>query len=255
VLCAVMACGSRPESADSTVAAPGTTSVVPRVDSPRAAQEIYIDSVLPGNPLLVYGRARTFENTVQVRARDARGAVITEVFETSVGEMGNHNPYVARVWLVRDPGNQVTIDAFEYSAENGAVRSLTSKPVAITDTRMSVTLRFPTSDCTTTVAFKRDVPRTVAVARLLVEMLVAGPTESEKASGAISVFPAGSRVRSVVLRGGVLTADFNERLQNVGGACAAQAIRAAVTSTLGALTGVREVVITAAGSRELALQP
>jgi type V secretory pathway adhesin AidA len=186
-----MSCDSRPESADTTVARAGTTtSANQAVDSPRASQEIYIDSVQAGNPLVVYGRARTFENTVQVRARDAR-----------------------------------------------------------------VTARFPTSDCTTTVAFARDVPRGVAVARLVTEVLVAGPTESEKARGAASVFPAGSRVRSVVLRDGVVTADFNERLQNVGGACAAQAIRAAVTSTLRALPGVREVVITAAGNRELALQP
>jgi hypothetical protein len=251
-----MSCDSRPESADTTVARAGTTtSANQAVDSPRASQEIYIDSVQAGNPLVVYGRARTFENTVQVRARDARGAIMTEVFETSVGEMGQHNPYVARVWLVRDPGQHVTIEAFEYSAENGAVRSLTSKKVTVASARMSVTARFPTSDCTTTVAFARDVPRGVAVARLVTEVLVAGPTESEKARGAASVFPAGSRVRSVVLRDGVVTADFNERLQNVGGACAAQAIRAAVTSTLRALPGVREVVITAAGNRELALQP
>ena len=261
MLCGLAACTPRPESADSTIPAAGTTTAgattaaVQLADSPRGGQEIYIDSVLTGNPLVVYGRARTFENTVQVRARDSRGAVITEVFETSVGEMGHHNPYVARVWLVRDPGPTVTIEAFEYSAENGAERSLTSKQVAVADARMSVTPRFPTSDCTTTVAFTREVPRAVAVARLLAELLVAGPTESEKRSGATSAFPAGARVKSVVLRNGILTADFNERLQNVGGSCAAQAIRAAVTETLGALPGVREVVITAAGSRELALQP
>jgi hypothetical protein len=247
--------GDRP-NADSmpphaeTAASRDTSSPAPTV-----SQEIFIDSVKPGNPLIVYGRARTFENSVQVRARDAGGEIITEVFETSVGEMGHHNPFVARVWLTRDPGAHVTIESFEYSAKDGSVRSLTSKRVPIPSARTRATLMFTTSDCDATAEFTREVPRTVSIARLLVDILVGGPTEAEKAKGASAPFPAGSRVNSVVLRNGVLAVDFNERLQSVGGACAAVAIRESVTQTLMRLPGVRSVLITAAGSRELALQP
>lgn len=223
--------------------------------APSSEREIYIDSVASGNPLIVRGRARTFENTVQVRARDARGDVIMEVFETSVGEIGHHNPYVARVFLVRDPGPHVTVEAFEYSAKDGSVRSLTERRVDMPAARARLTLLFTTSDCSRTAVFTRDAPAAVAVARLLAEMLVAGPTNAEKAAGASTPFPRGSRVNSVVLRGGVLTVDFNHALQNVGGACAAQAIRESVTQTLTRLAGVQRVEITAAGSRELALQP
>jgi hypothetical protein len=235
----------------------GAVSAIGSRDSSLSAapQEIYIDSVASGNPLIVYGRARTFENTVQVRVRDAGGGVISEVFETSVGEMGHHNPYVARVWLTRDPGPHVTVEAFEYSAKDGSVRSLTSTRATIPAGRTRLQLMFTTDDCTHAAMFTREVPTSVAIARVLVEALVAGPTPEERSAGATAPFPAGSRVNGVVLRGGELTVDFNERLQNVGGSCAAQAIRASVTQTLLRLPGVQRVVITAAGSRDLALQP
>lgn len=240
-------------AAGTTVRPPGTTGAV---TSPRATPEILIDSVIVGNPLVVAGRARTFENTVQLRARDARGAIISETFTTSAGETGHHNPYRAQLWIVRDPGTRVTAEAFEYSADDGSVRSLTRSDVPYPVPRRSITLRFPVGDdCTTTAPFTRAAPHAPAVARLHAEALVAGPDSAERAAGALAVFPAGSIVRSVVLRDGVLVVDFNERLQNVGGSCAATAIRASVTRTLGRLPGVRRVVISAGGSEALALQP
>lgn len=252
VCCLALGCTARDEPAtrDTAGSTAGTVAVAPIVPG----QEIYIDSATATNPLIVRGRARTFENTVQVRARDADDRVITEVFETSVGEMGHHNPYVAQLWLVRDPGSHVTVEAFEYSAKDGSVRSLTSKRIAIPAARMQLTLMFA-DDCTSSAPFTRDVPPAEAIARLLVEILVAGPDDSEQAGGASQAFPPGSRVKSVLLRDGELTVDFNERLQNVGGSCAAQAIRESVTQTLSRLPAVKRVVITAAGSRELALQP
>jgi hypothetical protein len=229
-------------------------SVRPTAEQPR---EIYIDSVNGTNPLTVYGRARTFENTVQVRARDSRGREMMEVFTTSVGEMGHHNPYTARLWIVRDPGPTLTVEAFEYSAKDGSVRSLIAREVQSPAERKPVALLFSTggNDCTGTREFTRWVPQTVAVARLLVEALVAGPDSAERAAGATSPFPQGSRVQSVVLRDGTLMVDFNERLQNVGGACAAMAIRESVTETLQRLPAVRRVAITAGGNEKPALQP
>lgn len=201
------------------------------------------------------GRARTFENTVQVRVKDSQGELIREVYETSVGEMGHHNPFTARVWLSRDPGGEVTVESFEYSAKDGSVRSLTSVKAGIPAPRMEVTVDFAGADCDASRTLRRRVPATVSVARLLVEILVAGPTAEERAQGASHPFPSGSRVESVILRDGVLTVDFDHRLRNVGGSCAVQAIRSSVTRTLRRIPSVREVIITAGGSRELALQP
>jgi hypothetical protein len=257
LLC-ILACATPGSDAVDSTATRSDTSAPPPVARPGAgrSQEIYIDSVTPANPLGVSGRARTFENTVQVRVRDAGGRVIAEEFTTSRGEMGHHNPYSAQLWIVRDPGRRVTVEAFEYSAKDGSERSLTSKVIPYDVAPMQVTLMLPVGDtCTKTQAFTRSVPKSVALARLLVEALVAGADGAEKAAGAVSPFPRGSDVNSVMLRDGTLTVDFNERLQNVGGSCAAASIRQSVTRTLQRLPTVKQVVITAAGSEKLALQP
>jgi hypothetical protein len=234
-----------------------SVSSPPRTE-PNAARsiEIYIDSVVPANPLVVRGRARTFENTVQIRARDSEGKIIAAEHVMSVGEMGRHNPYTAQLWITRDPGPRLTVEAFEYSAKDGSVRSLTSKVVPYDVERMRLTLYLPVgNDCIQTRTFARAVPKSPGLARLLVESLVAGPDGGEKAAGAVAPFPEDSDVNSVVLRDGALTVDFNERLRNVGGSCAATAIRHSVTRTLSQLPSVKRVVITAGGSETLALQP
>ena len=223
--------------------------------APVEAREIYIDSVAAGNPLVVRGRARTFENTVSLRVLDSAGTLVVEGYTTSMGEMGRHNPFEAELWLARDPGEQITVEAFEYSAKDGSVRSLVRSPVRYSVDTIRAELFFPVGDCDRIQSFTRTMPKSRSMARLLVEALIAGPAPAERALGADPPFPKGSAVRSVNLRDGVLTVDFNERLQNVGGACAARAIRDSVSRTLGRLPTVREVVITAGGRADLALQP
>ena len=230
-------------------------SAPPVAPSPVRAQEIYIDSVTATNPVIVKGRARTFENAVSLRVRDAGGEVIAEEHVTSVGEMGTHNPYEAQLWLVHVPGRQLTVEAFEYSAKDGSVQSLTAKAIPYSVDTIRATLVFPAGDCTRFVTVSRELPKSVAMARLLVEALLGGPDAAEKAAGATAPFPEHSDVKSVILRDGVLTVDFNERLQNVGGSCAALAIRESVTRTLRQLPSVKRLVITAGGSEALALQP
>ena len=197
-----------------------------------------------GNPVVITGQARTFENNVVVRLRDSRGSLLKESYTTSEGEMGHHNPYRAEIWLTRDPGPRVTVEALEYSAKDGSERSLAriGKPFDVEI--IEISLRLPNADCTGLVSAKRRLPRSVAMARVLVESVMTHP-----------VFPKGSAVNSVILRQGVLTVDFNDRLQNVGGSCAVQMIRASVTETLMRLPTVKRVVITAGGSEKLALQP
>jgi hypothetical protein len=101
-----------------------STAAPPVVAQAPVAREVYIDSVRIGETILVYGRARTFENTVQVRVRNDSGRVVADTFTTSVGEMGNHNPYVATIRLSGFTGPRLRVEAFEYSANDGSVRSL-----------------------------------------------------------------------------------------------------------------------------------
>jgi len=218
-------------------------------------QNIYVDSVEAANPVVITGRARTFENHVSLRVRGADGKVIAEGFTISTGEMGQHNPYRGTLWLTRDPGRRIIAEALEYSAKDGAEINVSRVQKAFDVTPVEITLYFPDRNCNAVKPYGRRVPKTVSIARLLVEALVAGPLDPERKAGASSPFPAGSRLESVILREGTLTVDFNERLRNVGGSCAAQMIRASVERTLRQLPSVRKVIITAGGSEPLALQP
>ncbi|HEX6100311.1 MAG TPA: Gmad2 immunoglobulin-like domain-containing protein [Thermoanaerobaculia bacterium] len=241
-----------PSPAPSATTPPSTPSSPPARPAP-VERNIYLDGVEVANPVVVTGRARTFENNVALRLRDARGALIVESFTTSTGEIGHHNPYRGTLWVTRDPRGEITVEALEYSAKDGSETALVSvtRPFAVES--IDATLYFPDTSCTGVKPYVRRMPKSVSHARLLLEALIAGPLSSER--GAAAPFPSGSRVESVNLRDGVLTVDFNERLQNVGGACQAQMIRAAVTRTLQALPSVKKVVITAGGSESLALQP
>lgn len=220
---------------------------------PAAEQNIYIDAVEIANPIVVYGRARTFENNVALRVRDADGRLIVETYTTSTGEIGHHNPYRASIWLTRHPGSRVTVEALEYSAKDGSERGLVREEKAFGVEPVEARLYFPDASCSGVKPYTRRIPKSISMARLLVEALIAGPISGER--GATNPFPRGSAVQSVNLRDGVLTVDFNERLRNVGGSCAAQMIRQSVTTTLRQLPSVQKVVIKAAGSEELALQP
>jgi hypothetical protein len=250
--------GSTVPDTASTPPESGTVVEVPADrtdDDPPREANIYIDAVEIGNPLVISGRARTFENNVVLRARDAAGKTIAEGFTTSNGEMGTHNPFRGSLWLTRHPGQRIVVQALEYSAKDGSETNVATLERPFGIDAIEARLFFPDESCTNTRPFVRRLPKTVSMARLLVEALVAGPTQEEVAGGAATPFPSGSRVQSVNLRDGVLTVDFNERLQNVGGACRAQMIRASVTRTLSELPTVKSVVITAAGSEKLALQP
>jgi hypothetical protein len=216
-------------------------------------RNIAIDRVEIANPVVIAGRSRTFENNVALRVRDAKGTVIAEDFVTSEGEMAQHNPFRGTVWITRDPGERVMVEALEFSAKDGSEQSLVQINRPYDVERIEAKLFFPNPDCTALVPFTRRLPKSVSMARLLAEALIDGPIDGE--DGAVSAFPRGSGVRSVNLREGLLTIDFNERLQNVGGSCAALMIRESVTNTLQQLPAVKKVVITAGGSEALALQP
>lgn len=252
-------CSGKPETTTTeTRIHSGSKSEPPAeiVEIENETRNVTISNVEVANPLVISGQARTFENNVVLRARDAGGKIITEGFTTATGEMGQHGPYRGTLYLTREPGDRVIVEAFEHSAKDGSEINLArvEKPFHVQP--IEAVLYFPDEACTGVEPYTRRIPKSISLARLLVETLVAGPTADERKRGAAVAFPKEATVRSVILRGGgVLTVDFNERLQNVGGSCRTQMIRDSVTETLQRLPGVKKVVITAAGSEELALQP
>jgi hypothetical protein len=236
---------------------PEKATIVEEDPAPQVTEQrnITITRVEVANPLVISGLARTFENNVVLRARGADGSVIVEGFTTATGEMGQHSPYRGSLWLTRQPGNRITVEALEYSAKDGSETNLARVERPFNVAPVEATLYFADENCTDVKPYTRRIPKSISMARLLVEALVQGPTAEERTNGAAVSFPEGSAVRSVILRNGTLTVDFDERLQNVGGSCRAQMIRAAVTETLRKLPAVKSVVITAGGSEKLALQP
>jgi hypothetical protein len=225
-----------------------------RLESPR------LGDVIRTNPIPVRGQARTFENNVVIRVLDSGERLMVETFTTATGEMGTFSPFSKDVFLTRIPGPQITVQAFEYSAKDGSIQHLNSVTVPVELKPRQVILYFPSAkrsptDCSRVFAAHRTIPSSVSLARLLVEALIAGPTPQEQAEGLDNPFPSGSQVRSVNLRDGVLTVDFNQRLGNVGGSCRVQAIRASLEKTLPQLPGVKRVRITALGDESTALQP
>jgi hypothetical protein len=234
-----------PVTTSSSASTPDTAPALPPA-APVAERNITIERIATGNPLVIEGRARTFENHVALRARDATGQIVAEGYTTATGELGHHNPYQGTLWLTRDPGARITAEALEHSAKDGSEQSLVRVERPFTVATIEATLYVPDANCTRVAPRTVRMPKSISMARLLVEALIAMPG---------TPFPKGSAVQSVNLRDGTLTVDFNERLQNVGGSCAAQMIRESVTQTLRRLPSVQNVVITAGGSEKLALQP
>lgn len=240
---------------------PVTTPPTPAADQKNVTlTEPLYGTTVRQNPLLVRGLARTFENHVEIRIENASGHTLTETFTTATGELGSFNPFQKEIFLVRDPGDEMTVTLIERSAKDGSVRTSDSARVRVDIPKKQVRLYFPNqksdpNDCSDVEPVVRNLPVSLSAARLALEALVAGPTQAERVIGETGPFPEGTEIRSVNLRNGTLTVDFGERLSNVGGSCRALAIRASVEKTLLDVEGVNRVVITAMGDAKTALQP
>lgn len=212
------------------------------------------------NPFVVRGRARTFENNVEIRLENAAGQRIKETFATAQGELGSYNPFDKEIFLTSDPGESLTVTLIERSAKDGSIRTTDSRSVLVDIPKKPVTLFYPSqkgdpNDCSSVDPVVRNLPVSISEARLALETLIEGPTRAERVIGATNPFPEGVEIRSLNLRNGTLTVDFGERLGNVGGSCRALAIRASIEHTLRGIEGVDRVVIRAMGSESQALQP
>lgn len=111
------------------------------------------------------------------------------------------------------------------------------------------------ADCKKVFSVTRSVPQTLGVARMALEQLLQGPTESEKKSGYITSLSSGATVDDLSIENGLAKVDFNAALNNVGGSCAVAAIRAQIEQTLRQFSTVKEVVISVNGNTAGALQP
>lgn len=114
----------------------------------------------------------------------------------------------------------------------------------------------PEVSCDKVFAVDREVPRTVAPARVALEKLLEGPTQTEKDEGFSSSINSGVQIKNLTILDGTATVDFDSKLEeSVGGSCRVTAIRAEITETLKQFPTVDEVVISVDGRTEDILQP
>jgi len=113
-----------------------------------------------------------------------------------------------------------------------------------------------TKDCTKILSAVRVVPQTPAIAKRTLEELLAGPTIGEIGDGMLTIIPSGVKLNSLLIKDGVATADFSDKLTaKVAGSCTVGAIRAQITETLKQFPSISDVVISVNGVSEGILQP
>ena len=233
-------------------------------------------------PLVVAGEAPGgwyFEADFPLRLEAADGRVLADSFATARGE-----------WMVDGPvpfAGALRFDPASEPAEGRlAVRRANASGLPEHDASVRIPVRlagpeaalvhFPNrlldpaaENCRRVYPVVRSIPGAgtppsaadaarasrVGTARALLDALLAGPTDRERAAGYRTAIPEGVGVRSVSVRVGVLRVDFDERIATAAGSCLVRAIRAQIESTLGRLPGVSEVEIAVEGSAAEALQP
>ena len=110
-------------------------------------------------------------------------------------------------------------------------------------------------DCEVVFPVARTVPPTKGPARAALEALLAGPTPEEEAQGYFTGIDAGVRVRGLIIKNGIATADFSEELERAGDSCQMSAIRAQIDASLRQFPTVQSVRISIVGRTKNILQP
>lgn len=111
-------------------------------------------------------------------------------------------------------------------------------------------------DCSKVFLVKRQIPKTVAVARGAIGELLKGPTKTEKEEGYHSSINSGVKLRKLKIDQGVAYIDFDEQLEyQLGGSCRVAAIRSQIVETLKQFPTIKDVVISVDDRVDDILQP
>lgn len=106
------------------------------------------------------------------------------------------------------------------------------------------------------VLLKNDKGRLGELVYRVINELVKGPTEQEKAVGFFSSINTATKIREIKIENGIATVDFNEALEKgAAGSCMVQIIRSQITQTLKQFPEIKEVVISVEGESGEVLQP
>lgn len=222
-------------------------------------------------PFTLTGEARGpwyFEGSFPVRVEDGSGNTVVEHSAQAQGEWMTEGfvPFTADLSpSVAIPPGEATLVIEKANASGlpehaDAIRI----PIRISGDTMTIAAYFINHnqdpqrlDCSRVDAVSRSVPRIVAAARAALEMLLAGPTASEKQAGFITVINPGVTVTSLSIQDGVAHVTFSRELQEgVGGSCRVTTIRSQIEQTLMQFPSVTSVRISVEGyADDEVLQP
>lgn len=235
-------------------------------DSKNVIVSSLIDHQELGNPFVILGRARAFENVVSWRVRDARGKIVAQGFVmTNAQEMGQYGSFRVRAFFDQVPETDTgAVEVFTDSPRDGSDQDMVRVPVKFVKEVGAVKVYFSNvlkdpnvEHCDATYPVTRRIVKTQNVAEAALRELVKGPTAQEQSSGSRTTIVPGTVLRSVKIENGVATADFSDELvYGLGGSCRVQALISQITQTLKQFEGVDSVKIFVDGEdAEMRLQP
>jgi len=224
--------------------------------------EVPVDQASLSGTFEVSGRARSTGQEVVVDVKDASGQDIfqgqTAVEADSAGSFGRFSQTVT---LPQHQLGQGTVAVY-FEGADAQPESPVSRAVTFVEpdtVAVKVYFRMAGFDapaaCDTVQPVERTVSSKAAVYRAVIDELIKGPTDAEKAAGYSSALPASVTLKSVAADAdGVVTADFTgSLLRGVSGSCRLAALRAQIVSTLKQFPEVRDVVIAINGRIQEAL--
>lgn len=217
-------------------------------------------------PFTFIGQARVFENTFNYRLKDSENQIIASGFSmTNAQDMGFFGDFEVEINNLFDlpESENVTLEVFEFSAKDGSEINLTSVPIKLKINETSkVNLFFnnnkldPQISCNKVFSVSRITPKTQALAKTAIDLLLQGPSREEYKNGYQTSINSGVELKSVKIQNGTAFADFDQTLQaQVGGSCKVSAIRSQITETLKQFPTVKNVIISIDGQTEEILQP
>ncbi len=256
------------------------------VPAPQPVQEVPLEEAkvrvfkplpqeLVGSPLEIVGEARGFwffEASFPVRLLDQNNQIIasgiaqaqeewmTEAFVPFRAELAYTLPAASEpvpgilVFVKDNPSGLPEHDDELRVPVRIAVKEATSKVKVF----FGNSIQNPeVLDCSLVFGVERDAPKAPQIARMAVDELLKGPTDTEKEEGYFTSINDGVEVEKLTIDAqGTARVEFSPRLEEaVGGSCRVMAIRAQIIQTLKQFPTVKEVVISINGRTEDILQP
>ena len=108
---------------------------VTRADYEYVTAPIHVESPAYGDtvksPLRVYGTSNVFEATSQLRIVDSAGKKLAEAVVMATSGTGTRGTFDVTVPFQAEPGSDITLISFEYSAKDGSMVNITEIPLHV----------------------------------------------------------------------------------------------------------------------------